>query len=419
MSTEEFVIRTVVGISVLVFVGKILGGLFQRIKIPAVIGEILAGVIFGPFAFGGIIIILGGPLVELNETITTFAEIGAIIILFSAGLESTFAEFRASGVPSFVIGIMGVIAPFFLGYVSSLYLGYDWPIAMLVGAALTATSIAITARVLEDMGQSGTIEAKIMINAAVIDDVLGLAILAIVTSVAQAGVMIGVFDIAFTAIKAMAIWFIMLIVGVYVLPRFIAVTTLWKNEGTVEAAATASCFGFAAIAVAFGLSPIVGAFAAGMAIASSHVIGRVKEYIEKLKMIFGPLFFAVLGASLDPTQVLNVSVVVFIVILSGAMLSKIAGCGIPASLFLKDADKGFRIGLGMASRGEVGFIIAGIGLLTGIIGPDVYAALLTIIMATTIISPILLERAFRKSILKEIYTRRIRRRRIEEGAKAA
>ena len=397
---ELDVLRTVVGISVLVFFAKILAGVFSRFNIPEVIGEISAGIVLGPAAFGGLIKVFGGPLIQLNDLLRAFAEIGGIIILFAAGLESTFAQFRASGGASFSVAAMGVVVPFLLGFYVPIQLGFQWQIAMLFGAALSATSIAVTIRSLENIRQLHTEEARIMVNAAVIDDVLALAVLAIVISIFQTGSVPDYFTIARTTITALGLWLGLLIGALFILPRFLDITTLWKSEGTAEAAATASCFGFAALAAALGLSPIVGAFAAGMAIASSKAIGRIKEYIEKLKMIFAPLFFAVIGTYLNFASVISISFVLFTVVLAVAIVSKIIGCGVPAALFLRDPDRGLRVGIGMVSRGEVGFIIAGIGLTTEVLTADAYAALLTIIMATTILSPLLLRRAFSGPILK-------------------
>lgn len=153
MVAELDVLRTVVGISVLVFVARALATLFSRVGIPEVVGEVSAGILFGPMALGGMITIFRGPLIEPNELLLAFSQIGGVIILFAAGLEFTFAEFRRAGVASFAVGSAGVVVPFLLGYQSALVLGFAWPVAVLVGAALSATSIAVTVRVLEDLGQ--------------------------------------------------------------------------------------------------------------------------------------------------------------------------------------------------------------------------------------------------------------------------
>ncbi len=400
MTAEIDVLRTVVAISLLIFLAKVLAELCRRVNVPGVIGEIAAGIVLGPYALGGAIEIFGGPVIEFNVLIDAFAEIGGIIILFAAGLEITFAEFRATGLASLTIGSMGVIVPFFSGYFISSQLGYEWQTAILFGAALTATSIAITIRVLEDLGKTRTKEARIMINSAVIDDVLGLALLSIIISLFSKGQIPEVSNIIWLTGQALILWMALLLGSVYVLPHFINITKLSKSTGTVEAAATASCFGLSALAAALGLSPIVGAFAAGMATAGSHAIDRVREYIEKIKMIFGPIFFAYIGMQLDIRLVLNLSIPVFLILFIVAVASKVLGCGLPAAMFLRDPDKGLRIGVGMVSRGEVGFIVAGIGLTAGVLQQDSYAALLTVIMATTIITPFLLRRSFIKPIFR-------------------
>lgn len=397
---EIDLLRTVVGISVLVFVARTLASVCLRLKVPEVIGEVTAGIVVGPFALGGVIRLFNGPLVASDdELLQAFALIGGMIILFAAGLEFTFAEFRASGLPSFVVGALGVGIPFALGYWVPLIFGFPWQTAMLVGATLTATSIALTVRTLEELNQIRSEEARIMVNAAVIDDVLGLAVFAVIISIFQLGVVPSASEILFKVVQVTILWFSLLIVAVVLIPRFIKLAARWPAQGSVEAGATAACFGSAAAAAGIGLSPVVGAFAAGMALAESHLIGKVKEYVEKLKLIFAPLFFAVVGTFLDPSKIVNVSLGLFLVLVSVAIISKVVACGVPAGYFLKDADRGLRVGIGMASRGEVGFVIAALGLTSGVILEDVYAALVAVILATTLFSPILLRRTFRAPII--------------------
>ncbi len=393
------VLGTVVAISILIFVAKIFGDLCQRVKVPAVIGEISAGVFLGPYALGSMLVKIGLPAIEFNVLLTAFAQIGSIIILFAAGLQITFGELRATGLSSLTVAASGVVAPFFSAYLLAVYLGYEWHTAVLLGVALTATSIAVTVTVLEQLGKMHTEEAKIMVNAAVIDDVLGLAVLSIATSLFQGGNTPEISNIALLTGQALLIWMTLLLGAVFILPRFINITKLSKTDGITEAAATAGCFGLSAIAAAFGLSPIVGAFAAGMATAGSSFISRVKEYVEKLRLIFGPIFFAYIGMQLDISQIQSMSIPLFLALLLIAVASKIIGCGLPAIAFLRDADRGLRVGVGMVSRGEVGFIVAGIGLTTGILEQNSYAALLTVIMATTFITPLLLRQVFAKPIL--------------------
>ena len=394
MVSSEAVLSGVLSVSLLVFIAKVLAGAFSRIGIPAVLGELSAGIIFGPYAIGGLMVIAGRPLIELSEVVLVFSEIGAILILFTAGLEMTFVQFRAAGLTSFIVGGLGVVLPFFSGFYLTSSLGYPFPAALLVGATLTATSIAITIKLLEELGKLNTPEAKIMINAAVVDDVLGLAVLAVVVSVIQAGQIPGFFGVVQELLTLLGLWLALLLGVVFTVPRVLKLLPSWRVHGTEEAAATAICFGSASVATVLGLSPIVGAYAAGMALAGSHALETVKSYIEKINLIFSPIFFAVIGASLNLRR-LSPTVLLFLLPLVGvAIISKFFGCGLPAGILLKSRRAGWRIGLGMTSRGEVGLVIAGLGLASGVIGQDVYAALVAMIILTTIVSPILLKSAY-------------------------
>jgi Kef-type K+ transport system membrane component KefB len=394
MAAEIEVLRTVVGVSVLVFAARVLGTLFVKIKLPEVVGEILAGVVLGPLALGGIVQVFGRPLIELNDLMLAFAEMGAIIILFAAGLEFTFSDFRKAGGPSFSVGAVGVVVPFFLGYQVSLTIGFQWGTAMLIGAALSATSIAVTVRVLEDLGQYHTKEGKIMVNAAMIDDVLGLAVLAVVTSATIGGQIPSFARIAYVTIGSLAIWILILVIAAMIFPRVVNVATLWKSEGTVEALSVGLCFGTSAAAFGLGLSPVVGAFAAGMGLAESKAILMIKDFISKLKLVFGPLFFAVLGAYLNIRGLWDINILLVLAIGAVAIVSKVIGCGIPALVFLKNRRSALQIGVGMVSRGEVGFIILGIGLTSQILNQSTYSAMLIVILLTTIISPLLLKKTY-------------------------
>ncbi len=397
MLSEEVVLSGVLSVSLLVFFAKIFAGVFSRIGIPAVLGELFAGIVFGPYALGSLVIISGHKIIEISEVVLVFSQIGAVLILFTAGLEMTFSEFRAAGVKSFIVGGLGVIAPFFTGYYLTLYMGYPFAAALIVGAALTATSIAITVKVLEELGKTSDPDAKIMVNAAVVDDVLGLAVLAVVVSVIERGVVPSFSDVALKLGTILVLWFALLVGVVFTVPRFLKLLPKWRVEGTEEAAATVTCFGSASLAVVLGLSPIVGAYAAGMALAGSRSLTTIRKYIEKINMIFAPVFFAVIGASLDLTSISPPVLVLLIAMLLVAILSKLGGCGLPAGLLMKSRKSGWRIGLGMTSRGEVGLVIAGIGITSGVIGQNVYAALVGTIILTTVLSPILLKSAYREN----------------------
>jgi len=397
----EPVLRAIISIAVLVFLAKLLGELFLRLRLPEVLGELFAGIIFGPYTLGSAIKLNEVPLVEFNEIVFAFAEIGAIIVLFLAGLEMTFAEFRAAGPASFAVASGGVVLPLVAGYWVYTLLGMGQMEALIIGAALTATSIAISVKALESIGKLDTTEAHILINAAVIDDVLGLTLLAVVSSIAGSGVVPTPGEIASVMAKTLFLWVLLVSISVFAVPRLIHRTELWRVEGSVEATAIAVCFGSAALAAAAGLSPIVGAFAAGMAVAGSRVILRVKEFISHLGLVFSPIFFGVMGANVDPATISARTVIPPLALLAIAVATKVVGCWGPALVFLRDGRRALRVGVGMVSRGEVGLIIAGVGLTAGAISPEAYAEVVAMVIATTMLTPILLVRAFREKPSKE------------------
>jgi Kef-type K+ transport system membrane component KefB len=393
------VLRAIVTICILVFSAKILGEIFSWRKIPSVLGELLAGVVLGPFALGSLIAINGSPLIQINDIVLAFGEIGGILILFVAGLEMTFRDFRKVGTGGFVIGTVGVIVPFIMGYGLALALGLGTITGLVVGAALVATSISITALVLQELNQSRKVEARMMISAAVVDDVLGLAILGVIVSFISTSTPITALNVIVVISTSLALWLTMTVFAAVVLPRIINFTSKGKYEATVDAAATASCFGASALAAMLGLSPIVGAFAAGMAVASSNVIEKIRDYTKKISVVFSPVFFALAGAQFDVRSFLTSDwffYVFFIALVIVAIVSKMIGCGLPAAFILKDRSKGTKVGYGMISRGEVGLIVAGVAISAGAISQSIYAAILGMIMITTVLAPILLRRAYDK-----------------------
>ena len=408
LSSSTTVITTILAISLLIVTAKIFALVFKRIKLPEVIGEILAGVIFGPFAIGGLLVLAGEPFfsgpVNENFVLETFFEIGGMILLFSAGLEFTFKQFRKAGLPSFVIGTAGVVIPFILGYYGSIFVGFSSTESLLIGAALTATSIAITIRTLEELDQLKNKESQIMVYAAVVDDVLGLTLLGVVLAIASTGIIPEIASVLSTTVFTLSLWIALLLGSVYFLPKFLDFVTNLTGElkltedsekhpqspSTIETLAIFIILVWGAIAVYMGLSPIVGTFAAGMALAGSRYKHQIEIFISHIRIIFAPLFFAYVGAQINLAEILGIDLFAFGLILALAMIGKLLGCGIPGYLFLRNRIQAQRIGIGMASRGEVGIVIAGIGYASGLIDSYSYAVLMAVIMVTTVVSPILL-----------------------------
>jgi Kef-type K+ transport system membrane component KefB len=393
-------IHVIISLALLLFTAKIFAELFHRIKLPIVLGELLAGIVIGPYALGGLPLFNGEPLVILDETIKNIGELAAIVILFVAGLEITPREFLRGGASSFTIGALGVIVPFFVGYfVFSLY-GLDALETLLIATALTATSIAISIQVLSSLGKMQTKEARLILGAAIVDDILAIAVLSVVLTIVQTGnTTPDIMEITFLILKILGLFIVLLVGSIVIVPRILHRERLWKSQGSIEGITTAIFFGGAGIAALVGLSPIVGAFAIGMAVASTRLIKQVEEYVHKLQIIFAPLFFAIIGAQVDLRGInLDVLLIAGILVFI-AIVTKMLGCGLPSLLFLKDKSKAMRVGIGMVSRGEVGLIVAGVGATSGVLSGDVYTAIIVMVAVTTIITPIWLKKAYQKELV--------------------
>jgi Kef-type K+ transport system membrane component KefB len=394
------ILHIVLTLGILLFASKLFAELFHRIKMPVVLGELLAGIIVGPFALGALPFFDGKPLVVLDETVLHIGELSAIVILFIAGLEITPREFMKGGVASFTVGSIGVIVPFFVGYFVFVIFGFKTLESLLVATALTATSIAISIQVLTELGRMQSKEARLILGAAIVDDILAIAALSVVTTMVQTGNRSpDIVDITFLVLKILGLFAALLIGSVIIVPRILHVEKLWKSKGSIEGITTASFFGAAAVAAFIGLSPIVGAFAVGMAVSSTKLIKRVEEYVEKLQIIFAPLFFAIIGAQVDLRGV-NLNVLFLSgIIISIAIFTKLIGCGAPSLIFLKNKSKAMKVGIGMISRGEVGLIVAGVGVTSGALSTDIYTTLIIMVAVTTIVTPIWLKKAYEKELL--------------------
>lgn len=392
---EGHFVEVVISVCVLLFAAKLMAELFVRLHLPVVLGELLAGMIVGPFAIGSLVSYNGGTLVTLNNEVRILGEIGAIVILFMAGLEMTPREFIKGGKASFTVGTLGVIVPFFVGFFVFQMFGFHAFQAMLVATALTATSIAISVQVLSEYGKLKSPEARLIIGAAVVDDILAIAVLSIVTSMGGGDMTPDVLEIMFTIFKVLGFFAVMAIVTVFVIPKVVG-SKMWKAGGSIEGVATAAFFGAAGIAASIGLSPILGAFVVGMALASTKMLDRVEHYIGKLGLIFAPLFFAIIGAQVD-FRGLNFEIILIgAVIIGVGVVTKLLGCGLPAYLFLKNKAQSKRVGIAMISRGEVGLIVAGVGLSSGVLTSNVYTTIVIMVAVTTIITPIWLKMEYKK-----------------------
>ena len=396
MAAESAFLHVIISLGILLLAAKLMAELFHRVKLPVVLGELLAGIIVGPFAIGGLFLFDGEPLVMLDETLRHIGEIAAIVILFIAGLEITPREFLRGGAAAFTVGSLGVIVPFFVGYYVFSAFGIAALQSILIATALTATSIAITIQVLTELGRMQSKEARLILGAAIVDDILAIAALSVVVTMVQTGnTEPAIIDIVLLIMQVLGTFAAILIVSVLVIPRIVHTDRLWKSKGSLEGIVTAAFFAAAGIAAIVGLSPIVGAFAIGMAVASTRIIKQVHEYVDKLQIIFAPLFFAIIGAQVDLRGV-NLGVLYLAgILIAVAVVTKLVGTALPSLIFLKDKSRSMRVGIGMISRGEVGLIVAGVGVSSGALTNDIYTTIIMMVAATTIITPIWFKIAYR------------------------
>jgi Kef-type K+ transport system membrane component KefB len=379
---------------------KLAGALVERLGQPAVLGELLVGVLLGNLA------LLGGPsldALEASETFYVIAELGAILLLFDVGLESTPKEMLAVGFPATVVAVLGIAAPMALGYGVGWGLQPEasWMTHAFLGAMLAATSVGITARVLQDAKAIRTSAARIILGAAVIDDVLGLVILAIISGVIQAantGVALDGVVVALIVVKAFAFLILAVAIGSAVSPRLFRQALAIHSTGLVQALSLSVCFGLAWLAQQAGLAPIVGAFAAGLILEDVHFEDHIKrgdrplhESLRPLTALLVPVFFVRMGMLVELENFLKPGVMGFALLLTAAAaIGKwVCAFGAPRGV------SGLTVGLGMMPRGEVGLIFAGIGaqLMLGsepVVSSETYAAAVFMVVATTMATPPLL-----------------------------
>ncbi len=361
---------------------KLFGELAERVGQPAVLGELLAGILLGPSVLG---------LVPLSDGIFLLAEIGVVLLLFEVGLETNLEDLVRVGAPAMAVALAGMALPFAGGYLVTKALGYEPLTAIFVGAGLTATSIGITARVLSELGVLATKEGQIILGAAVTDDVLGLVILAIMSKVAGGGHV----DAAAAAKSgALAIGFLVVAIGVGI-PlghRLIHVVGKARVRGVLGAVAVAFALFVAWAAKAADSAPIVGAFAAGMALARTNRGHDIEKAVKPVADVFAPVFFVYVGAEVD-VRLLNPAVAANRpALLLGLLLTVVGFAGKFAAGFCAwgKVRRAF-IGAGMVPRGEVGLIFASLGLATKALPDRVFVALLVAVFATTFVAPPLLK----------------------------
>jgi Kef-type K+ transport system membrane component KefB len=362
---------------------KAFAELFEQLSLPAVLGEILAGVILGPHAAG---------LVAPGDTVGSIAEIGAIFLLFTVGLETRPQDLISVGRESIRVAVAGVAVPFLLGFTYLHLKGEPVHESVFVGAAMVATSVGITARVLSDLHALNTRESRVILGAAVFDDILGMIVLTIVAGLATGGSIRWVHMLVLV-VEAVGFAIFMIFIGPRVVGRMRTRLERMYMHDAPLILAIAICLGLSVVATKIGMAAIIGAFFAGLMFADYAPEWKLQPRAHAINEFLAPFFFFVMGARLDVHLFTREVWVTAIVISLLAIVSKVLGCGLP--MLREGMSTAVKVGVGMLPRGEVALIVALIGLQMRAISPQAYAVVIFMAAVTTLLAPPLLRYLFR------------------------
>lgn len=405
-------------IGLIIFAAKFFGILFEKLKMPSVLGELVAGIIIGPYVLGGVALPGFEHGVFPLSTMTTlpvspelygFATLASIILLFGAGLETDFSLFLKFSVAGSVLGIGGVLFSFIIGDLTAMYflhVEFMDPRALFLGVMSTATSVGITARILSEQRKMDSPEGVSVMAGAVIDDILGIILLAIVIGISVAGGkdssangdggVVPWSHIGFVAVKAIGVWLFFTVVGVIFAFRISTFLKIFKNVSTFSIMSLGMAFILAGIFEKAGLAMIIGAYVMGLALSRTDLSFVIHDRLHTIQLLFVPVFFTVMGMLVNPSKLASKEVLIFgLVYTCGAIIAKIVGCGLPSLLLNFNKIGALRIGLGMVPRGEVALIIAGIGLSYGVLNDTVFGVAIMMTLLTTLVSPPLLSKSLK------------------------
>lgn len=401
-------------LAIILVAAKLGGEVAERfLRIPAVIGELSVGILIGPFALGGIDLPLVGPLfyyasgdaghqlaVPISEVLQSTAEVGAIVLLFMAGLETDLRQFLRYSGPASLVALGGVVLPFALGSGATVLFGYADGFgdieALFMGAVCTATSIGITVRVLGDLRRLDTPEGVTTLAAAVLDDVLGIIVLTIVVGIGASGAngQISLQSISLVAVRTLGFWVVLTVAGVLLSRHISRLISRFNVSGAAVALALALAFGAAVLAEVAGLAMIIGAFSIGLALSGTDLAQRLETPLNGVYAFLVPIFFVVTGMMVDVNELGGVWQFGIVLTLL-ATVGKVFGSGVPALAVDFNRRGATRIGFGMLPRGEVALIMASIGITEGLIGNSLFGVTIMMTLVTTIVAPIVLSQLFK------------------------
>ena len=397
---------------------KLLGWLAERVRVPGVVGELAAGILIGPYVLGPHLMVpLGGHWAPLfpaptaagewpvNDVVWSLAQLASIVLLFVTGLHTNLQQFLRYVGPATLVAVVGLVAPFALGFVVVYYGPFTGLArgaadsllvpALFVGAILAATSIGITARVLGDIGQLESPEGVTILGAAVLDDVLGIIALAVVGGIASAGT-VSLGTVGAVAGKAFGFWVGLTVVVLLLAGPLERAIGRIRYAGAMVGLGLALAFLSSALAEGFGLAFIIGAYSVGLGLSRTEMAHKLMDKLQPINDFVVPIFFAALGMLVNLKVMLaSWQVVVFgLTVTAAAVVGKLVGCGAAALPAGFNGRGAYRIGLGMLPRGEVALIVAGIGLSRQIVGEVVFGVSIMMTLMTTVVAPVLLVPAF-------------------------
>jgi Kef-type K+ transport system membrane component KefB len=377
-------------LAAIILATKLMGDIAQRLGQPAVLGELLAGVLLGKSLLG--IVDAHDPVLE------ALAGLGVLILLFEIGLHTDLKSLRRVGTQAITVAVVGVIVPFVGGYFATRALGFGNVQALVAGAALTATSIGISARVLRDIGRLDTPEGQIVLGAAVLDDLLGLVILSVVSAIV-AGAAVTVLSVGRTTGLALGFVAIAVAVGSFAVPPIFKLVERLRASGSLGLVALAFAFLLAMVAEASGSAMIVGALAAGLVLHGTPQRVEIERSVTQLGYFFVPIFFAVVGATVDLRALADPRA-----LLVGGVLTAVGIVGKLATGWSLRNFEGNRwlVGVAMIPRGEVGLIFAQVGIATGAIAAGEFGAIMLMVVATTLITPAWLSAVTRTKAVRTV-----------------
>lgn len=406
------IVHLVLQLAIILVAAKVGGEVCLRfLKVPPVLGELMVGVLIGPFALGAIEVGSLGALfpkpqeyletgagIPLSRELYAFAQVASIVLLFAAGLETDLKQFLRYAGPATLVAMGGVALPFLFGVSATVLMGFasGWtdPAALFMGAVMTATSVGITARVLSDLGRMDTPEGVTIVGAAVVDDVLGILVLAIVVGIGAAGG-VSAATVAQIGGKAIGFWLALTGLGVLASRPISRLMGAFRVAGAQIALALALAFLGAALAESFGLAMIIGAYSVGLALSTTRLRRELEEPITAVYHALVPVFFVAMGMLVDLSAMGN-GLLFGLVITLLAIVGKVVGCGLPALATGFNRLGAARVGIGMLPRGEVALIVAGIGLTRGAIAGDLFGVSILMTVVTTLLAPIVLAPLFRR-----------------------